>query len=171
MPVVTVSTSSEEREAAFERTVIPETGRLYRLALAVVDDPGEAEDAVQETILTAWRRWSTLERLDNPSAYLTRVCVNQCIRQRRLLNRLPFWMHDPESIAASPQTSDMPEALLDVDRAYRHLSARQRAMITLHLRDGLTVDECAAILGCRPGTARSHLGRAVQKLRKECSRA
>jgi len=171
MPAVTVPTSSEEREAAFERAIIPETNRLFRLALAIVDDAGEAEDAVQETILTAWRRWSKLERLENPSAYLTRVCVNQCIRQRRLLDRLPFWMHDPGSIAASPQSPDVPEALLDVDRAYRHLSARQRAMITLHLRDGLTVDECARLLGCRPGTARSHLGRALNKLRKECSRA
>jgi DNA-directed RNA polymerase specialized sigma24 family protein len=56
-------------------------------------------------------------------------------------------------------------------RGYQRLSPSQRAMVTLHLRDGLTVNECAAILGCRPGTARSHLGRAMNKLRAEVSRA
>ena len=56
---------------------------------------------------------------------------------------------------------------MDVHRAYQHLSPRQRAMVTLHHHDGYTVEQCAAFLGCSPGTARSHLGRAMTKLRKE----
>jgi RNA polymerase sigma factor (sigma-70 family) len=58
-----------------------------------------------------------------------------------------------------------------VEAAFRKLSAPQRAMVALHLVDGLTVKECAAVLGCRSGTARSHLGRAVAKLRKELTNA
>jgi len=41
------------------------------------------------------------------------------------------------------------------------------AVLVLHHLDGLTVQECATALGCRPGTARSHLGRAMAKLRRE----
>jgi DNA-directed RNA polymerase specialized sigma24 family protein len=49
------------------------------------------------------------------------------------------------------------------------LTAKQRAVFTLHVRHGYTVAESAALMGCRPGTARSHLGRAVATLRKEMS--
>ncbi|MDQ6846828.1 MAG: hypothetical protein M3019_04495 [Candidatus Dormibacteraeota bacterium] len=51
--------------------------------------------------------------------------------------------------------------------AFRRLSTPQRAVFALHVQYGYTLDECARVMGCRPGTARSHLGRAVAKLRKE----
>jgi len=61
--------------------------------------------------------------------------------------------------------------LLDFDRAFAQLSAKQRAVFALHVHHGYTLNECAHLLGCRPGTARSHLGRAVASLRKEMSNA
>jgi len=49
-----------QRQARFQEAIAPEVNRLFRLALAIVDDSGEAEEAVQETLLIAWRRWSSL---------------------------------------------------------------------------------------------------------------
>jgi RNA polymerase sigma factor (sigma-70 family) len=161
--------SSEDwrRQTAFQEVVAPEADRLFRLAVAIVDDPGEAEDAVQETFLIAWRRWASLQSYEHQAAWLTRVCVRECLRRRRSLTR----RHHPGSAAdsrqASPQPSYLDGSLMDLHHAYQSLSPPQRAMVTLHLHDGYTVVECAAMLGCRPGTARSHLGRAVAKLRKE----
>ena len=56
---------------------------------------------------------------------------------------------------------------IDMDRAYRRLSNKQRAAITLKYRHGYSVDECAVFMGCRPGTVRTHLERALNTLRKE----
>ena len=154
-------------EAAFESAVVtPHAERLLRLALAVVDDPGEAQDAVQETLLVAWRHWPSWARLTNPSAWLTRVCVHQCVHRRRLLERWVFWSPD-QWAAAKAQVSELDGRLFDVHRAYLHLSPSQRAVLYLHLQEGLTVESCAGQLGIRPGTARSHLGRALSKLRRE----
>jgi RNA polymerase sigma factor (sigma-70 family) len=158
-------------DAGFEATVLPEAERLYRLALAIVDDRGEAEDVVQETLLSAWRRWPALKDDANQSAWLTRVCVNHSIRRRRRFRTRVLGLGDRASAPARLDPARFEGRLLDVHRAYQHLSPPQRAMVTLHLRDGLTVNECAAILGCRPGTARSHLGRAMLKLRKELGNA
>ena len=154
-------------EAAFKSAVVaPHAERLLRLALAVVDDPGEAQDAVQETLLVAWRHWPSWARLTNPSAWLTRVCVHQCVHRRRLLERWVFWSPD-QWAAAKAQVSELDGRLFDVHRAYLHLSPSQRAVLYLHLQEGLTVESCAGQLGIRPGTARSHLGRALSKLRRE----
>ncbi len=160
-------TAQGAEEAAFEAAVAaPHAERLLRLALAVVDDPGEAQDAVQETLLVAWRHWPSWARLANPSAWLTRVCVHQCVHRKRLLNRWVFWSAD-QWAEAKAQLPELDGRLLDLHRAYGHLSPSQRAVLYLHLQEGLTVEGCAGQLGIRPGTARSHLGRALSKLRKE----
>ncbi len=164
---MTTPANSEEyqRQARFQEAIAPEVNRLFRLALAIVDDSGEAEEAVQETLLIAWRRWSSLLTYENQPAWLTRVCVRECVRRRRLLTRRA--LHSSRGTEISVQPSYLDARLMDLHRAYNTLSPPQRAMVALHLHDGYTVVECAAILGCRPGTARSHLGRAVAKLRKE----
>lgn len=82
------SVSDEDRQAAFERSVvIPETRRLYGLALVIVVDRHEAADAVQETLLSAWRHWGSLRDPGAQSAWLTRICVRRCLRHRQLLSR------------------------------------------------------------------------------------
>ena len=155
-----------EREA-FEATVLRETRRLYVLALSILRDDGEAEDAVQETLVKAWRSRRELGELDAIGRWLTRVCVNHCISRRRHL-LLRGWMHrEPlHEVAAKPDTR-MTAELMDVDRAYRRLSVKQRAAITLNYRHGYSIDECAVLMQCRPGTVRSHVARGLATLRKE----
>ncbi|MGA2282860.1 MAG: sigma-70 family RNA polymerase sigma factor [Candidatus Dormibacteria bacterium] len=166
------SVSDEDRQAAFERSVvIPETRRLYGLALVIVVDRHEAADAVQETLLSAWRHWGSLRDPGAQSAWLTRICVRRCLRHRQLLSRRVLWSSAQWEAAPAPPAIELDGRLLDVYGALSALSPPQRAMVALHIHRGLTVDECAAILGCRPGTARSHLGRAVAKLRKELTDA
>src|SRR5579864_9757027 len=72
-------------ERTFEAVAVPDARRLYLLALSILDDRGEAEDAVQETLLKAWRSWDSLSQMDRQAAWLTRVCVNHCISRRRML--------------------------------------------------------------------------------------
>jgi RNA polymerase sigma-70 factor (ECF subfamily) len=170
--MVRTARNEQDREAAFERSVVlSETARLYGLALIIVDDREEAADAVQETLLSAWRHWSSLRDPAKQSAWLTRICVRHCIHHRYPLSRRVLWSSDRWSAAAGPPPVEFEGRLLDVHRAIRALSPRQRAMVARHLHQGFTVDECAAILGCRPGTARSHLGRAVARLRRELTDA
>jgi hypothetical protein len=53
-----LATSGDDApERAFEAVVTADVRRLYSLAPSILDDAGEAEDAVQETLLKAWRAW------------------------------------------------------------------------------------------------------------------
>jgi len=154
-------------DATFEAVAVPDARRLYSLALSILRDEGEAEDAVQETLLKAWRSWESVARMERPAAWLTRVCVNHCISRRRHL-RLRGWPPLAPIEGAVPGGGQVaPADVVDIDRAYRRLSLRQRAAITLNYRHGYSVEECAVFMGCRPGTVRAHLARGLVKLRKE----
>lgn len=154
-------------DRAFEAVVVADVRRLYSLALSILDDRGEAEDAVQETLLKAWQSWDSLSKMDRQAAWLTRVCVNVCVSRRRML-RSRGWPWPGLLDRAEPQPGGWHEAeSVDMDRAYGRLSNMQRAAITLNYRHGYSVDECAAFMGCRPGTVRTHLERGLATLRKE----
>lgn len=154
-------------QEAFEAMALRETRRLYVLALAILRDSGEAEDAVQETLVKAWRSRSHLGAMHTIGPWLTRVCVNHCISRRRHLTVRGWFRREPlRDVEALPDTRVGAE-LMDVDRAYRRLSVRQRAAITLNYRHGYSIDECATLMQCRPGTVRSHMARGLATLRKE----
>jgi RNA polymerase sigma-70 factor, ECF subfamily len=154
---------------AFELAVIPERPRLYALAMTITGGSEDAEDLVQETLLSAWRSWAKIRDPAHPGPWLTRICVNQCLYRRRRLSRLR--QSRDMSQATAPPPIQFDGQLLDFDRAFAKLSGRQRAVFALHVHHGYSLDECARLLGCRPGTARSHLGRAVAALRKDLSHA
>ena len=147
---------------AFEAAVHAESGRLFAIAYSILRDPQEAQDAVQETMELAWRSWAMLRDPSKRSAWLRQICVRRAIRtRRRLLPRV--WLAD--TVAGPPPE----EPDLDLDRCYRRLSRQQRAVVTLHYQYGYSLDECAALIGCQPGTVRSHLARALASFRKELS--
>ncbi|MDQ6713844.1 MAG: RNA polymerase sigma factor [Candidatus Dormibacteraeota bacterium] len=148
--------------AGFDAAVRAESGRLFAVAYSILRDAQEAEDTVQETMELAWRSWDALRDPSKRSAWLRQICVRHAIRsRRRLLPRL--WLADSGDVHGQPPED--PD--LDLDRGYRRLTRPQRAVVTLHYEYGYTLDECAALIGCQPGTARSHLARALARLRKE----
>ena len=80
--------------------------------------------------------------------------------------RARFWRTGGDELTGSTAGGISPSSI-DIDRAYQRLSVRQRAALTLNFRYGYSVAECAEMMGCRPGTVRSHLARALASLRKE----
>src|ERR1700684_3505568 len=113
----------------FEAVAVPDARRLYSLALSILRDEGEAEDAVQETLLKAWRSWDSVARMDRPAAWLTRVCVNHCISRRRHLRSRGWPPIAPIDDAISRGDAGPAVDVLDIDRAFRRLSLRQRAAV------------------------------------------
>lgn len=163
-----MSAASNDALEAFEGTVRRQSGRLFGLAFSILGDAGEAEDAVQETMLKAWRAWGSVRDRERQDAWLTRICVNHCLRRRRGLLGRRRLAHDGWDGRATEAPGPRPDGQdVDLDRACRGLSRRQRAVVTLHYHHGYGLDECARLMGCRPGTVRSHLARALTALRQE----
>jgi RNA polymerase sigma factor (sigma-70 family) len=162
-----VSTGSAAREQAFDQAVSADRERLFTIALSILRDEGEAQDAVQETLVKAWRSWDSLALNDHTTQWLTRVCVNYCISRRRYLRSRGWPSLQISEQTGAPERPSTSVESIDVDRAYRRLSLKQRAAITLIYGHGYPIDQCAALMGCRPGTVRTHVARGLAALRKE----
>lgn len=165
-------------DQGFEAVALSQARRLFGLAHSILGDAGEAEDAVQESLVLAWKAWDRLRDESARGAWLTRICVNHCVRRRSLLSRLPWPSGAREEVVPSaPQVARWTAEAAGVDargtllgEAFGRLSVRQRAVLTLHYHHGYSLDECAGLIGCRPGTARSHLARGLASLREELDR-
>ena len=156
----------------FDAVADGQARRLYGLAFSILRDAGEAEDAVQETMVRAWRRWDSLRDEAVRTGWLTRICVNHCLTRRSLLARLPWPSGGRDDVlpvhSASPAGSNVGDPRgARLHDAFGRLSVRQRAVLSLHYHYGYSLDEAAALIGCRPGTARSHLARGLAALRTE----
>lgn len=150
----------------FSESIRRETPRLLAIAHSILDDAAAAEDAVQESLLLAWRSWDRLRDPSRRQAWLVRICVRQAVRTRRTrLSRLRHEASPDVDVAELP--AHLADSPVDWPAAWGALSRQQRAVLTLHYHHGYTLDECATAMGCRPGTARRHLNRALEKLRRE----
>jgi len=150
--------------ATLHQVMEADAPRLLALAYSILHDRDQSADTVQDTLERALRFHSSLRDPERASAWLSTICVREArrrLRRRRLTGFLPLRGSDP--------AATVPAADPDLDRALRRLSPRQREVVALHYVYGYTLDETAAVLGCRPGTARRHLHRALDSLREEIS--
>lgn len=140
----------------FYVTTRPGVGRA--LALTLRDDD-LARDAVDEAMARAYQRWSHVSRLDNPGGWVYRVGLNWSRSIVRRLHRpTPIWMAEPGHTAA-PMVQDPA-----IDRALDALNVDQRAVVVCRLLLGLDERTTAEALGIRPGTVKSRLARALDRL-------
>lgn len=129
--------------------------KLYRAALAILGDPQEAEDAVQDAFLRYLEKAPA--QLDSPGAWLMRVLVNGCKSRLRLKWRQVVGL--PDTLAAQG-----PEERTELEELWQ-LPAADRAVIHLFYYEGYATGEIARMTGQRPGTVRARLSRARQRLK------
>jgi RNA polymerase sigma-70 factor, ECF subfamily len=150
---------------AFEELARRHQAALYRLAVRVVGDPTEAEDALQEALLDAWRR---IQRFRGESAFSTwmyRVVTNRCLGMLRRRRPVPV---DRVAESAAP---DSPERVAEVDagmvalgRGVRSLRAELRVCWVLRELEGLGYAEIAQITGASEDAVRGRIHRARVRL-------
>ena len=139
--------------------------RLYAIAQRILRDVHRAEDAVQQTLATAWRELPGLRDPDRFDAWIHRLLVRACYADLRATGAFRASvrvLHD------EPATSDGTLSLADRDqleRGFRRLPPEQRAILVLRHYLGLEPAEIARTLGIPAGTARSRLHYAHRAMR------
>jgi RNA polymerase sigma-70 factor (ECF subfamily) len=161
-------------EEVFEILVRRYQDKVFRLAASILGRgaDSEAEDAAQEVFVVVLRKLKTFRRESTFSTWLYRLARNQIIDYRRRAARRPSRVSEAalrtvpdRNVLADPQkvvtTAQKRTRLMrHVDR----LGEPQRAVVHLHYWQGQSVAEISDLLGLRPGTVKSHLYRARQRL-------
>jgi RNA polymerase sigma-70 factor, ECF subfamily len=146
------------------------SGRLWAVALRITCDPDDAADALQEAMISAFRRAGDFRGASAVTTWLHRIVVNASLDLlRRRSSRSVSWSGDPDDLpaAATGQPRDAVAATdsrLDVDAALRTLPPPQRAALVLVDMLGYPVAEAAVILGVSEGTVKSRCARSRAKL-------
>jgi RNA polymerase sigma-70 factor (ECF subfamily) len=140
--------------------------RLMAIAYRILRDVDRAEDAVQQTLVTAWRELPQLRDDDRFDAWLRRILVHACYAEAR---RRREWAANVRVLPVEgPAGVDDTASVIDRDRlerGFRRLSPEQSAIFVLHHYVGLSLPEIADELGIPLGTAKSRLHYATSALR------
>lgn len=152
--------------AAFDALVHRFQDRVYRLALVWLYDPQHAPDASQEVFLRAFKGLKGFRFRSAPFTWLYRATRNVCseINRKRPAEPLENEPTDP-AMSADKQIAGE-QAARWVRELVAALPPRQREVVVLRLFEELSVEATASAMGCRPGTVKALLHKAMHKLKE-----
>ena len=141
--------------------------KLYRYALYRLGDPSDAEDAVSECVLAAWRGIGGLRSEKAFGSWIFRILsaccasrIKEAIRTRESMERM-----QGES-QGSMYSSSSPSLSVELAEALSILKEDEREIVLLSIVGGLNSNEVSALTGLAPGSVRSKLSRSLAKMRE-----
>ncbi len=147
--------------------------RLYRVARSVLRSDADAEDAVQEAHIAAWRKLGMFEGRSSFGTWLTRIAVRTAIARARPAHTTESSnvMHTPDPRGESPDAAPARDELQGVlAGAADRLPPPLRSVFVLRDVEGLSTDDAAACLGISPDNVKVRLHRARAALRDDIDR-
>jgi RNA polymerase sigma factor (sigma-70 family) len=150
-------------ERSFDALIGPLVEPGYRLAVSMLENASEAEDAVQEATIKAWRNLHQLKDAAVARSWFFSIVANQC----RSMRRGRWWsvvkLAAPEQTKAGPEDEAVQHA--DLQRAMRGLPPDDRLALYLRYYVDLPLGEVASVLGISETAAKSRIHRAAQGLK------
>lgn len=147
---------------AFEELFRRHRSRLYRLARHRTRTLEDADDAVQEAMLSAHRAAGSFRRDAAVGSWLHRIVVNACLDRARRDSRRPTAEWTGTTVVPDP--SGLVETALIIRAALARLPAAQRAAVVAVDMNGYSVADAARLLGVAEGTVKSRRARARDRL-------
>lgn len=154
------------REQRLNRWIETYSDSILRTCFLYLSDRGQAEDAVQDTWIKAWKHMDEYEKnnIANEKAWLLRIAVNTCKDYRRsawfrhvdrtkALDELP-----PQLAAVEPEDRSLTLTVMELPDRYKQV-------ILLYFFQGLTMQETADALGASQATVSRRLDKAKELLR------
>lgn len=175
-----VDRAREGDARAYEDLVRLHQHLAFRTAVVLTRSAADAEEAVQDAFVKAWRNLDRFREGAPFRPWLLAIVANEARTHRRAAGRRRGWTERAaqEVLATGPPSAPSAEAAaLDAERraallaALDRLDERDRHAIELRYLLDLSEQEMAAALRCRPGTVKSRLSRALERLRAQIGEA
>ena len=142
----------------FTEMITADEAMLYKVAMSMLKNDADAQDAVQSAILRAYERLGTLKREEYFRTWLIRILNNICSKQRRMRKRTA-------ELTEIDMVSSSSDEEIEVRAAVEALPLKIRQVIILYYSDQLTTKEIGAVLRIPKGTVLSRLDKGRRLLR------
>lgn len=176
-----LSKEAKNKRKAFETEALPHMDALYRTALRMTKNEGDAEDLVQEAFVKAYRFWDKFELGSNCRAWLFKIMTNIFINDYRSKSRSPMAINVDDiddnflygQLAVGGKEQNPEKDLFykifddDVKKAIEELPDDFRLVVVLSFLEGFSYQEIADITDLQLGTVKSRLHRGRKLLQKE----
>ena len=156
---------------AFEELYRAHASRLFNLSCRMLGSPADAEDALQEVFLQAFRKIGTFKGDATLGTWLYRLAINLCLDRLRSRTTRDGQHTEPldatpggHAVAVAPREAVVTR--IDLERAIARLPEGARAAFLLHDVEGFEHREVGAMLGVSEGTSKSQVHKARMKLRE-----
>nr|WP_203645062.1 sigma-70 family RNA polymerase sigma factor [Streptomyces sp. SID14478] len=161
--------AGEGDEEAFAELVVRHAPTLLRLATRLLEDRADAEDAVQEAFLSAWRRLPEFRGEAGFGTWVYRIVTNRCLNVLRARKPQTPLESVPEPAApghtvAPDRLAEAHFAMQDLRQALSRLSVEQRACWILRELDGCSYEFIAETIGITEQAVRARVFRARRSL-------
>lgn len=154
---------------AFSRVYSEIYVELYKFALYTTRHTQDAEDAVSETVMTAWEKLGQLRKEESFRNWMFTILNNQCRKILRKRGREPVLEQTEEKglgRSDGPVTEPDHAQRYEVREAFYALEEEERMILAFSIFAGYQSDEIGKMLECSPATVRSRKSRALGKLRR-----
>ena len=160
-----VSRAQSGQLDAFEELVRKHRLATYRVALRMLADESDAEDATQDAFVQAWRNLGGFRADAAFSTWMYRVVTNRCLNMLRARRRTEPLPDDREAPASRPdRIAEARWQVEDLKLAILRLTPEQRAPLVLRELQGCSYEEIAAALDLSIPAVKSRLHRARLEL-------
>ncbi len=155
----------ETREQVFEQLIGTKLGLLRGTAMRILGSPADVDDAVQEALMTAWRKYAGFRGQSEFATWVTRILINVCYDMVRDRAREHDVLADyGESDNVSGEDAQEASLLDRLDEAIARLPKLYRESLSVGVLSGRSPDEAAAMLGCTRNTLYQRIHKAKQLL-------
>ena len=135
---------------------------IYRFCFHILGSREEAEDLPQDTFFKAYKSFSSVTKQESIRSWIYSIARNGCIDRKRWWKRFLPASHEVEDLRSTPESPDLSMTLSKLVSA---LPQKQREVFVLRHWHGFSTSEVADFLKIDEGTVKSHLKRAVDKLK------
>ncbi|WP_026908889.1 sigma-70 family RNA polymerase sigma factor [Paucisalibacillus globulus] len=159
------SDSKNINEQTFERLIVQEQKKLYRIAYAYVKNEQTALDIVQDTVIKAYKSFHKLKDMNLFSTWITRILINTSLDYlKRSIDVIPL---EVEWFNSGFNEENQSIMTMDIASVFEKLRPNQKTILLLRFYYGYSIPEIAEIINKPEGTVKSQLHRTLQVLKKK----
>lgn len=134
---------------------------LYRVSMSMLKNEKDCEDAVQDAILIAYERLSTLKKEEYFTTWLVRILINVCNKQIRIRKR-EFQSENVSIVSNIDNYSNV-----EIKEIFEKLPVKIRTVLVLYYMEQFSVKEIKDVLHIPEGTVKSRLSKGRKLLKIE----